>query len=685
MSQEIKIISYYDSNDKYQETLLEMTGIVKHVRVLNDKISKDKLIHLLKKHYYTSTDLILVHNSKNLNIKEYPNVVYFSFGCGDCGKQLEIGEQLLNIINNVKTEKNISLEKQENYRKQIYTLTSKKEPTPIKKELTRFLEEAQKRMPNNSDPMYHFYISDSLKFHHDVLPYLTAIQKPLSQQELYNLIEETNDTIYLMVPFAGFGTPEILNLDKENISAFYNGYFLELKALQERSCYRIMFLFLSYTKEYIPNFFKEISTSTIQQNIDTIFLSPLKNFNEDNHTKFLFGEMLYTQEKKVLNFFSFDQTITIEPIKEYLSDIDVYQSLKKHYYRGLFFDNQPLLASQKTLLENAWTTHIDLKFKEQDKAFHDLSQLDIRTSMPFYLCSVTNKLEIIKNTFKNEQILDFLLIDDDSSMDEKYRTIYTILTNLFGENNFKLNKKSFNKNTFTKTKQIQLIQAENEFPNIRNSNFILVDFILDPIKEGGEGVFFGSDFIERIEKIKKEQDEIFRTWYFVTSFLSTYVHKFEIDKIMYEYYESATVQLGDSTDEKFAIFFIKKLVYFIYSKINIYIRIIKITEELMKRVHAQIPHKNLMRKLIMLMQTLRQQIDLLELRYNDHNVKLAKQFYALVINILEDYIEQITSQWEIREIKLQELKSLKSKLLHDKNHKEIIMLYTLIEQLSDQG
>jgi hypothetical protein len=41
---------------------------------------------------------------------------------------------------------------------------------------------------------------------------------------------------------------------------------------------------------------------------------------------------------------------------------------------------------------------------------------------------------------------------------------------------------------FTETKREELISLSKK-QNIRNSNFILLDFILDPIEDGGDGVF----------------------------------------------------------------------------------------------------------------------------------------------------------------------------------------------------
>jgi hypothetical protein len=335
----------------------------------------------------------------------------------------------------------------------------------------------------------------------------------------------------------------------------------------------------------------------------------------------------------------------------------------------------------------------------KDNSHHNMDMLHIRTNMPFYLPSILNKLKIIKKTFKNQK-LDFLLVDDKDTLYDKkdkkrgniikkgkHSSIKEILDIILGVDRYDIFPQEFDKDIFTGNKSKNGdIMTKEEFissqksPNIRNSNFILLDFILDPIEDGGEGIFFGSDFIESIERLKKEQDEQFRSWYFITSYLSDYVNKFEIDKIIYEYYDSATVHLGDSSKGRFKIFFIKKIIYFIYSKVNIYIRIIKITKEL--KISNLESQKKLIKKLISLMRMLQQEVDLLELRYGAKQeiVNIAEQFYILSINILEDYIEKIHYKLEVKEIKLQELNMLCYKL-SPKTNEEIKNIISIIDNL----
>jgi len=670
----IILISYHDSKEINQESYLKPL-LDKCVHINSNPLSQEDVAFYIKLYQINTNDLILVHNSQDLNIEGY-TVVYFSFGCHACGAYKENGMLLKKII---QASQNANLSQQEikTYRETLWKLHNNHQRT---------LEE--KEQPNKNQTItlpnkYHLYLPNAISMNSDIKNIFETDKKPVTKEEILTL-ERSGEFLYLVVPFAGFGFPPITeeNSNIEEFDHYYNHYFMELKELQEARHYDIIFLFLSFNSDHIPNFFKKLTQETngIQKNINRIFLSPLKRFNRDNHLKFLFAEILYHKnDRQPLNFFTLDHLPDQEALDAYLQRDIPYKALKEIYYYSLFFQQSKLSEEKIKSYQKYWNLHKALKYNDHyhensEDIFHDLDIADMRTSMPFYFPSMINKLHLIKETFQN-QTLDFLLIDDEDTLSDKFKEIDLILKTILSTKDqqklYKLSAKEFNKNNFSKKEKRQLIARNSHEQNIRNTNFILVDFKLDP-----DGIFFGSDFIERVEKMKKIEDEQFRSWYFITSYLSGYVNKFEIDKIMYEYYDSATVQIGDSTHQKFRIFFIKKLIFFIYSKVNIYIRINKITKKLIDS-----KDDNLSRKLIELMKTLRQQVDLLELRYSDDNVEKAEQFYALTSSILEDYLHRIYYQWEIKEIKFQQLKGLKDQLSPETND-EIKNLYQLIKHLS---
>ena len=675
------LLSYNASKEEHKEEYLKDI-FHKSIHLNDELLSKSSIEYCIETYNLTTEDLIFVHSSIDLEIKGY-KIIYFSLGCKKCGEKKINGNILKEIISLERYSHN-SVSDRRDYQKRLWNCYSKNKKSKENDEEMLFLKEAK---PFNFPKNCHLYLSENLKLNPQITTFFQELKEPSTKEEILALTQEEEFT-YIVVPFAGYGNPQITtrNIDIEAIDLYYNHYFLELKELQVESQYKIIYLFLSYNEYYVPNFFKKIEeeTTKLQKNINQVFLSPIKKFNRDNHLKFLFAEILYRKEdKEPLNFITFETKFDIEKLNIYLQRDIPYRQLKEIYYKSIFFNKEYLTLEKIEKYKEYWRLHKELKYNDSTKksegVFHDLDIADMRTNMPFYFPAMLNKLHLIKKTFKN-QTLDFLLIDDQVTLKEKAIEIEQILSTIFLNNNqgqelYKLTSKKFDKNNFSEKHRTELIRFNQEEQNIRNTNFILVDFLLDP-----DRIFFGSDFIERVEKQKKKDDEEFRSWYFITSYLSGYVNKFEIDKIMYEYYDSATVQIGDSTHENFRIFFIKKLIYFIYSKVNIYIRINNITQILIKKKKT-----DLIKKLIGLMQSLLQQVDLLELRYSEKNRESAEQFYTLTLTILEDYRHKIYYQWEIKEIKFQQLKALKDRLSPTTNV-EIRHLYRLIKSLSfDRG
>jgi len=663
--------------------VLKERGIVSDIKNLSVPVLTEEIILYYIKEL-SFNDLIFIHSAKEFNIKGY-NIVYFSFGCLHCGQKKEFGLEIKDIIQILNSKKEINEIEKRGFQKRLYNLKSKTIKTQqIEKEILSFKE---KKTPTCKENHCYLYISDILQMNQDVKSILKKIKPIISKEELKELILQNskNEFIYLIVPFGGFGYPSINieTLDIVGVNEIYNRYFLELKKIQEESSFNIIFLFLSLNNDYIPNFFKELKYkdfNTTKRNIDKIFLSPLKDFNKDNHIKFLFAETIYDRNRNLLNFFTFlDKKIDVTKINEYFIDNLLekvtYSKLKEIYYDCLFFDEKKVTEEKVQEYSKYWEINKSLKYdlnrySENKNIFHNFDLADVRTNMPFYISSMFNKLGIIKTTFQNQQ-LDFLLIDDKETIDSKKESIENILETIFyDKSRYMLSKDEFNKMKFDEDEIIKLVNKKRV--NIRNSNFILIDFLLDP----EDGVFFGSDFIEKIEKIKKKRDEQFKSWYFITSYLSNYVNKFEIDKIMYEYHDTSIVQIGDSTHRKFKIFFIKKLIHFIYSKVNIYIRLIAITGD-----KNLIKNFNLLKKLIIIIQTLLQQIDLLELRYIEQ-VNIAQKFYTLSSYIIQDYVNNIEEKTDTKEIKFQEIKILYKKLSNGKNNNEEIKnIYNLIKRM----
>ncbi len=658
----IVIITYFDDTNREFYKELKKRGVIEKLYT-PDEINESKVI--LKIDSFSPNTTILIHSSNIFNI-DRENIYYFSFGCQNCKNEKQNGYILKDIIENI-DKYNIEeinnrfkeFKKSIDYKEAKNFLSNYKDRNNIKYKIDNTL----------------LYISDILSMPLELKLIFEKIKKISTKEEIIKRLElDSEDYLYLLVPFMGYGYPRIDSLN--NI----NRYFLDLKKLQELSNYRIIFLFLAYNNEYIPDFFKDgvKYKSKIHNQVDITFISPLKKFNQDNHIKFIFAELIYKHnedggKKEVLNFFRLDKlsNSSIVSIVDYLKKLHNYKEIKQIYYNNLFLNEKYTTDKAISEYRECWNKKLELQYHDIKENFHDFDLPDIRTNMPFYLASIFNKLLLIENTLKSQKI-DFLLIDDEDTIKDKESSIINILNILLGENNYIFSKKLFNRNNFHENIETFILSTrnKNKDKNIRNSNFILLDFILDK-----DGLFFGSDFVEKVEKYKKRKDKLFRTWYFITSFLSGYINKFEMDKILYEYYETTNVQLGDSTQEKHRIFFIKKLVYFIYSKINIYIRIHDISKKIILS-----KENTLIKKLIILMQDLLKQIDLLELRYGENNLQAPQQFYTLTISILDDYLQKIEYQWEIREIKYQELKRIKEKL-NPKNNQEVNQVFLLIQTL----
>jgi hypothetical protein len=694
--------------EKYHEKILQEKNIIHAVRTINkNPITKAHILPILQD--YTMNDLFIIHSAIPIEIekKDY-HLTFFSFGSNRSGVQTNNGEVLQHIIKEVKEiDTSLSKEQISSFQERIKNLYQTNQEN-IREDEKNFIDFYLKNSPTPiKTHNYLYYLSEKLKFSSQVSDILKQkFGTPLQKEEVETKINELKeDFLYLLVPFSNFENHK--NLREVNIAEkdyFYSQYYTELKELQEKSNYRIIFLFLTFDISYIPNFFKSHQQNT-NKTINQIFLSPIKEFEKNQHTKVLFSEFIYEKDNELnlLNFFNFEDDIKTTNIKKFLQKGIPYKEVKKSYYEGFFFDNNGLYEDELNTCTESWDIHTKLKFghhAKTEKVFHDLKLLDIRTEMPFYLCAILNKLHSIKSTFKNQK-LDFLFIDDEQTFNDKHKEIDEILTILLGKNFYELKKQSqpFDKDTFTPDKRIEIVSREtnpNE-PTIRNTNFILLDFHLDP----KDKIFFGSDYIEQIEKTKKAQDLNFRSWYFITSHLSSYVNKFEIDKAMYEYYDTATVHMGDSTDRKFKIFFMKKLIYFIYSKVNIFIRLIKIIKSL-KNSKQNLENEHLIENLVFLIKHLLQQVDLLELRYtesqenkieitnekykqevqkkNEEGIKLSKKFYTLVITVLENKLQNIEEPWEVKEIKLQQLKAYKKGFKNNQNE-EIQELYKLIETI----
>jgi hypothetical protein len=294
MSEKILFISHSGSED---EVLKEL---VIHISLNRYEIKDREHIQKTYIDYYKSDsdiELIIIHSSKDLELKsENCDIVYFSFGCADCGDATDNGKTILKIIENIKQKEKLTKKEINKYRQELINLQKSNPAQSINIEKNSFLKSSTKTKMKED---YYLYIPDVIDG--DIKGHIEETFK-ISSTNKDTIIKESNnkDFIYVSVLFAGFGSPQIAGEGNiNNIINRYNNYFLELKELQEQCNYKIIFLFIALNDSYIPDFFKDYLARdrNIQKEVNKIFVSPIKNFNEDNHNRFLFAEMLYSVRK----------------------------------------------------------------------------------------------------------------------------------------------------------------------------------------------------------------------------------------------------------------------------------------------------------------------------------------------------------------------------------------------------
>ena len=119
---------------------------------------------------------------------------------------------------------------------------------------------------------------------------------------------------------------------------------------------------------------------------------------------------------------------------------------------------------------------------------------------------------------------------------------------------FVLEKKNINIKTDT---YLDLV-----YQKVKDAHFVLLDFFLDD-----DDTYLAFNFINDLCAIKKERNDTFTTWFFITSAVYDSVVKYSQSGLLAEYYESAVVNAGDDpTNNKRQIIFLYKLLTFINAR-----------------------------------------------------------------------------------------------------------------------
>ncbi|MBU4012583.1 MAG: hypothetical protein KJ550_03865 [Proteobacteria bacterium] len=100
------------------------------------------------------------------------------------------------------------------------------------------------------------------------------------------------------------------------------------------------------------------------------------------------------------------------------------------------------------------------------------------------------------------------------------------------------------------------------YQKVKDAHFVLLDFFLDD-----DDTYLAFNFINDLCAMKKERNDTFTTWFFITSAVYDSVVKYSQSGLLAEYYESAVVSAGDDpTNEKRQIIFLYKLLTFINAR-----------------------------------------------------------------------------------------------------------------------
>jgi len=102
------------------------------------------------------------------------------------------------------------------------------------------------------------------------------------------------------------------------------------------------------------------------------------------------------------------------------------------------------------------------------------------------------------------------------------------------------------------------------YQKVKDAHFVLLDFFLDD-----DDTYLAFNFINDLCAMKKERNDTFTTWFFITSAVYDSVVKYSQSGLLAEYYESAVVSAGDDpTNNKRQIIFLYKLLTFINARLK---------------------------------------------------------------------------------------------------------------------
>ena len=374
--------------------------------------------------------------------------------------------------------------------------------------------------------------------------------------------------------------------------------------------------------------------------------------------------------------------------------LNILRNLRKHYqkiksigsFRKKFYEIfiNPYLGQNNELLSNdslsmIYENYIKLIGEEETiyKKTHFKPKEIFRLPTPFFLQDFIQTFERFNQFMKNmNKKISLLLIDNKPR--EKMGKVFEILKNYHLDRYFLIHalyeedgKIEASKILLEKEKNLDL-SNKNKIYNVLNKifsedlnyHFILMDFFLHKKenKVNEVDLIIASEFLESMDKYKRENYIFLKDWVFMVSDYSESFIKYLQGGVVSETFNSIFVNFGESSHQKKSIVFVYKLLKFILNRLQ----------------HFQNLHSRIVNTFLADSQNNDDKIDkyvyvldeLIKETYAIGNIFFEKKengirFYTSLKNLVETYLYISPVDWPVLERQIDYMNHLINELKHE--------------------